>query len=121
MEFVSERSGRLVHCSPAWEEFTQTAFRSVEGSTGAQITHPDDLARVAPYCFAQWSHARPMQCRVRIRAGGRWVSILCHNEPRFSPSGIFLGYRGFIAPTPEILPPAGFRLPANHRHSILES
>jgi len=95
MLWVTDAAGAIL--------FINRAYREICGITSEEITefqwqlaiHPDDAAEyVGTFESAVREHT-PYWAEGRFRdAAGKWRWIFSHAEPRFSPSGIFLGHVG---------------------------
>ncbi len=79
----------------AYREFFGVTNEQVEGGKWQPLLHPDDGPEyVGALLGAVRGHA-PFRAEARVRrADGEWRWIAAYAEPRFSPSGEFLGHTG---------------------------
>jgi PAS domain S-box-containing protein len=93
--WVTNAQSGIQFINRAFREFGGTGYEQVEGNKWRLLIHPDD----APNCFGESLRARqghkPFRAELRVRrADGEWRWIAVFGEPRFSPSGEFLGHVG---------------------------
>jgi PAS domain S-box-containing protein len=93
--WVTDAEGGIRFVNRTCREFFGASLEHVEGRQWHKLLHPND----APEYLA--SHTRavndraPFRTEARVRrADGEWRWIASHAEPRFSPSGEFLGHVG---------------------------
>jgi PAS domain S-box-containing protein len=93
--WVTDAEGGIRFVNRTCREFFGIAFEQVEVDKWHMLLHPDDEAiYVAGYRRALEAHGS-FRAEVRVRrADGEWRWIASYAEPRFSPSGEFLGHVG---------------------------
>jgi PAS domain S-box-containing protein len=93
--WVSDAEGAIQFTNRPFREFCGVTHELVEGHKWQLLIHPDDLLEfVRETDRAVQTHAT-MKAEVRVRRfDGEWRWMIVHTEPRFSPSGEFLGHVG---------------------------
>ena len=93
--WVTDAEGGIRFVNRTCREFLGIAFEQVEVDKWYMLLHPDDAAiYLAAYRRAIEVHG-PFRSEARVRhADGGWRWIASYAEPRFSPSGEFLGHVG---------------------------
>ncbi|MGA3134076.1 MAG: PAS domain S-box protein [Terracidiphilus sp.] len=93
--WISGAEGGVNFTNRTFREFFGVPHEFAEGHKWQLLIHPDDLPEFAgEHSRAVRTHTTfKAEARVR-RADGEWRWIIAHSEPRFSPSGEFLGHVG---------------------------
>jgi len=94
--WVTGAEGGLRFINRTYREFFGTTYEKVEGGNWNALIHPDDApSRVEALQRAVGEQA-PFrgECRVRPAGGAGWRWLESYAEPRFSPTGEFLGHVG---------------------------
>jgi PAS domain S-box-containing protein len=93
--WVTNAQNGIQFINRAFREFGGTVYEQVEGDKWKLLVHPDDAPEfVGESLRAQQGHS-PFRAELRVRrADGEWRWIAAFVEPRFSPSGEFLGRVG---------------------------
>ena len=93
--WVSDASGNTQFNNRACHEFFGTSHNPATRTNWFAFLHPDDLVCVREaFCRAWWEHTSlHTENRIR-RADGQWRWTETFAEPRFSPSGEYLGHVG---------------------------
>ncbi|HEV3331599.1 MAG TPA: PAS domain S-box protein [Bryobacteraceae bacterium] len=93
--WVTDREGGAQFVNRAYAEFFGVTHEQAEGRKWHALIHPDDASEyVAAFQRAVQDHT-PYNAEARARrADGEWRWIASHAEPRFSPSGKYLGHVG---------------------------
>ena len=93
--WVSDADGRTEFINRAYREFIGVSLDEMKGLDWVKFLHPDDAQRYLNACDLALKERAPLRSETRLRnpeGGWRWVAT--YAEPRFSPSGEFLGYVG---------------------------
>src|SRR3984957_4515948 len=93
--WVSDADGRTEFINRADREFIGVSLDEMKGLDWVKFLHPDDAQRYLNACDLALKERAPLRSETRLRnpeGGGRWGAT--YAEPRFSPSGEFLGYVG---------------------------
>ena len=94
MWVTNDRNG-IQFINRAFREFCGTVFEEVEGDKWQSLIHPDDAPEYIGESFRMQQNHTPFRAESRIRrADGEWRWLAAFGEPRFSPSGEFLGHVG---------------------------
>jgi PAS domain S-box-containing protein len=93
--WVTDAEGGIQFTNRAFRDFCGIAHEQADGHKWELLIHPDDLADfIGETNRALRTHTRfKAEARVR-RADGEWRWLIAQTEPRFSPSGEFLGHVG---------------------------
>jgi PAS domain S-box-containing protein len=95
MMWVTDATGGSQFINRAYREFCGIGYPEAEGMKWKLLIHPDDAPHYVPAFQQAVRERRPFRGEVRIRrADGEWRWLDTHAEPRFSPSGEFLGHVG---------------------------
>jgi len=93
--WVTNAEGRVEFINRAYRELIGTPLDRVEGLNWEALIHPDDAQRYLQDCERALEERAPLRSETRLRsAKGEWRWVATYAEPRFSPSGEFLGYVG---------------------------
>ena len=93
--WVSDADGRIEFINRAYREFIGVSLDEMKGLDWVKFLHPDDAQQYLNACDRALKERAPLRSETRLRnpeGGWRWVAT--YAEPRFSPSGEFLGYVG---------------------------
>jgi PAS domain S-box-containing protein len=95
MLWVTDAAGGVQFINRAYREMCGVTAGQVEGDKWQLTIHPDDAPEyVETFQRAVREHT-PSRAEGRFRsADGQWRWVFSHAEPRFSPSGEFLGHVG---------------------------
>jgi PAS domain S-box-containing protein len=91
--WVTNAQNGIHFINRAFREFGGTVYEQVEGDKWKLLVHPGDAPEfVGESLRAQQEH-KPFRAESRVRrADGEWRWLAAFGEPRFSPSGEFLGH-----------------------------
>ncbi len=93
--WVTNAEGRVEFINRAYRELIGTPLDQVDGLNWEALIHPDDAQRYLHDCELAFQERAPLRSETRLRsAKGEWRWVATYAEPRFSPSGEFLGYVG---------------------------
>jgi PAS domain S-box-containing protein len=93
--WVTNDQGGIQFINRAFQEFGGTAYEQVEGDKWQLLVHPDDAPEFIRQSLRVQQEHRPFRAESRVRrADGEWRWLSAFGEPRFSPSGEFLGHVG---------------------------
>ncbi|HTW64248.1 MAG TPA: PAS domain S-box protein [Bryobacteraceae bacterium] len=93
--WVTNAEGRVEFINRAYREFIGTTLDRVEGLDWEALVHPDDAQRYLDDSYRALRDRGPLRSETRLKnAKGEWRWVASYAEPRFSPSGEFLGYVG---------------------------
>jgi two-component system sensor histidine kinase/response regulator len=93
--WVTNAEGRVEFINRAYRELIGTPLDQVDGLDWEALIHPDDSQRYLHDCERALQERAPLRSETRLRsAKGEWRWVATYAEPRFSPSGEFLGYVG---------------------------
>lgn len=81
------------------------SLKSVEGSTGLHLIHPDDMGRAMYSSICARAEQREIVLRIRLRRHGLWLPTLVVAEPVFE-GGKLVGYRGINRAAESVIPVA---------------
>ena len=91
--WVADATGGIQFINRAFREFA--GAEPVVGSSWAMLVHPDDSATLLTEVLWALREHSPFKAEARIRrTDGEWRWFASQAEPRFSPSGEFLGHVG---------------------------
>lgn len=95
MLWMGDHSGNCVYLNRMQREFWGLDEEGVQGFTWASTVHPDDLdVMVTPFAEAMEKH-QSFRIEARfLRADGEYRTFQTNAQPRFGPSGEFLGMIG---------------------------
>jgi PAS domain S-box-containing protein len=95
MLWMGDQSGHCVYLNRMQREFWGVDEEGIQDFTWASTVHPDDLeALVVPFAEAMEKH-QPFTVEARFRrADGEYRIVQTDAQPRFGPSGEFLGMIG---------------------------
>jgi PAS domain S-box-containing protein len=101
--WVTGAAGGVQFINRAYREFFGSTYQQVEGAKWQTLLHPADAPEyLAAFQRAVTEHS-PFRGETRVRRGdGEWRWLASAAEPRFSPSGEFLGHVGL---SPDITEP----------------
>jgi PAS domain S-box-containing protein len=93
--WVTDATGQVRFINRTYREFFGTACEQLENGSWLTLIHPSDAPQLlAAFERAIAEHA-PLSSEACVRrADGEWRWIASYAEPRFSPSGEFLGHVG---------------------------
>lgn len=93
--WVTNAEGRVEFINRAYRELIGTTLDQVDGLNWESLLHPDDAPAYLAACEQALSERTSLRSEARLRsAKGEWRWVATYAEPRFSPSGEFLGYVG---------------------------
>jgi PAS domain S-box-containing protein len=95
MLWLTDAAGSILFVNRAYREICAVTSEQVAGYQWQLAIHPDDAAEyVGTFQRAVREHT-PSRAEGRFQdAAGQWRWVFSHAEPRFSPSGEFLGHVG---------------------------
>ena len=93
--WMTDAQGGVQFVNRTYLEFFGATREEVEGDKWQPLVHPDDAPKyVGTFLNAVRGHA-PFRAEARVRrADGAWRWITSFGDPRFTPSGEFLGHVG---------------------------
>jgi PAS domain S-box-containing protein len=93
--WVTDDQGRSQFVNRAYLERSGVTAESVRGDGWQRTVHPDDAPAYVGAFLQAVAQRASFQAEGRFRnAGGHWRWAVSHAEPRFSPSGAYLGHVG---------------------------
>jgi two-component system sensor histidine kinase/response regulator len=93
--WVTNANGRIEFINRAYREFIGVSLDRVQGLDWEKFLHPDDAQPYLEACDRALRERAPLRSETRLRGvKGEWRWVATYAEPRFSPSGEFLGYVG---------------------------
>ncbi|HWR54259.1 MAG TPA: PAS domain S-box protein [Bryobacteraceae bacterium] len=93
--WVSDAEGGNRFVNRAYREFFGVTYTEVEGRKWRPFIHPDDELEYVGAVLHGVRERVPIRAEARVRrADGEWRWIASYAEPRFSPSGEFIGHAG---------------------------
>jgi PAS domain S-box-containing protein len=93
--WVTNADGRVEFINRAYREFIGVSLDRVQGLDWEKFLHPDDAQLYLEACDRALRERAPLRSETRLRGvQGEWRWVATYAEPRFSPSGEFLGYVG---------------------------
>jgi PAS domain S-box-containing protein len=93
--WVTDADNRIEFINRAYREFIGVSLDQVKGLDWQTFLHPDDAQEYLEACDRAQRERAPLRSETRLRdARGGWRWVATYAEPRFSPSGEFLGYVG---------------------------
>lgn len=97
MIWVTDPNGYCTYLNRRWYEFTGQVEEEALGLGWSKATHPDDQDRATAEFLTANSAQAPFSIDYRLRrADGVYRRAVDRAEPRFGPSGEFLGYIGLV-------------------------
>jgi PAS domain S-box-containing protein len=117
--WVTDAEGGVQFINRAYREMIGATYEEVKGHKWQMVAHPDD----APAFVAEFQRVvreqTPFQGELRVRrADGEWRWVGSYAEPRFSPSGEFLGHVGL---SPDITERKQFEQARDFQHSLIRA
>jgi len=95
MMWVANAEGGRQFVNRAYREFCGATLEQVQGDRWQSLVHPDDLPEYVRAFQRSVRERSPFRGEIRVRrADGEWRWLAPQAEPRFSPSGEFLGHVG---------------------------
>jgi PAS domain S-box-containing protein len=97
--WVTGAKGELEFVNKAYQTFIGAALKDVQSGDWQHVwLHPDDAAAYTGTFAKAVTERSPFSAEARVRrADGEWRRVGSRAEPRFSPSGEFLGHVGLSA------------------------
>jgi PAS domain S-box-containing protein len=93
--WVTDAEGGMRFTNRTFREFCGNTQEEVEGHKWHFLIHPDDQPKFISESYRAVREQTAFKGDARVqRADGEWRWIIAHTEPRFSPSGEFLGHVG---------------------------
>jgi PAS domain S-box-containing protein len=93
--WVTNANGRIEFINRAYREFIGVSLDRVQGLDWEKFLHPDDAQPYLEACDRALRERAALRSETRLRGvKGEWRWVATYAEPRFSPSGEFLGYVG---------------------------
>ena len=93
--WVTNAQNGIQFINRAFREFGGTVYEQVEGDKWQLLLHPDDAPEFVRESLRAHQERTPFRAETRARrADGEWRWLAAFGEPRFSPSGEFLGHVG---------------------------
>ena len=93
--WVHNAAGELEFINRAYTEFLGVSFEQVQSNGWQPLVHPDDITSYVDAFVRCSQERRPYHAQARVRRhDGQWRWIDSIGQPRFSPSGEFLGMAG---------------------------
>ncbi len=93
--WVTNSKGEVEFINRAYRELIGTSLEKMEGLNWQVLIHPDDAPQYLEACNRAVREHAPLRSEARLRsANGEWRWVATYAEPRFSPSGEFLGHVG---------------------------
>jgi PAS domain S-box-containing protein len=93
--WVTDAQNGIQFINRAFREFGGTVYEQVEGEKWKHLVHPDDAPEFVRESLRAQQEHKPFRAESRVRrADGEWRWLAAFGEPRFSPSGEFLGHVG---------------------------
>ncbi|HXN49746.1 MAG TPA: PAS domain S-box protein, partial [Bryobacteraceae bacterium] len=90
---VTDAEGGNRFVNRTYREYFGVTNEEVEGGKWQPLLHPDDAPEYVAALEAAVRERAPFRAEARVRrADGEWRWIASYGEPRFSPSGEFLGH-----------------------------
>jgi PAS domain S-box-containing protein len=100
--WVTDAEGETQFVNRAHQEFCGTSFEDMKGNRWQVLTHPDDAQHYVGALRSAVREHTAFRAEIRSRrADGEWRWVDSYAEPRFSPSGSFMGHVGFSPDTTE--------------------
>jgi PAS domain S-box-containing protein len=119
MMWVANAEGGRQFVNRAYRKFYGATLEQVEGDKWQALVHPDDLPEyVRTFQHSVREHL-PFKGEIRVRrADGEWRWLASRAEPRFSPSGEFLGHVGL---SPDITERKQAEQARQFQHSLIRA
>ncbi len=93
--WVNNASGDVRFINRTYREFFGTTYENVEGRKWVPLLHPEDAPHYLAILERAMAEQAPFAAEARVRrADGEWRWVASYAQPRFSPSGEFLGHVG---------------------------
>jgi len=93
--WVTNAEGRVEFINRSYREFIGVPLDQVQGLDWEKLLHPDDAQLYLEAYGRALRERAPLRSETRIKGiKGEWRWVATYAEPRFSPSGEFLGYVG---------------------------
>jgi two-component system sensor histidine kinase/response regulator len=93
--WIANAEGRVEFINRAYRELIGAELDEVDGLNWEVLLHPDDAAQYLAACVRSVREQTALRSETRLRsANGEWRWVATYAEPRFSPSGQFLGHVG---------------------------
>jgi PAS domain S-box-containing protein len=93
--WLTNAEGEIEFINRAYRQFCGVTQEEVEGGKWRALIHPDDAAEYVRAFQAAVREHTPFHAEARARrADGEWRWFASYVQPRFSPSGAFLGHVG---------------------------
>jgi PAS domain S-box-containing protein len=94
--WVTSADGGTRFINRTYGEFLGITYEQVAGGKWQPLIHPDDAPRYVGAFLRVVEERAPFRAETRVRrADGEWRWIASYADPRFSPTGEFLGHVGF--------------------------
>jgi len=96
--WATDARGGIQFTNRTFREFCGVSHEHAEGRNWELLIHPDDLKEFLRETTRAVRTQTTFKAEARVqRADGEWRWLMAHTEPRFSPSGEFLGHVGLSA------------------------
>jgi len=93
--WVTDSEGGIRFVNQKSREFFGVAYEQLEGGKWQPLLHTEDASEYIAAFMSAVGERRAFAAEARVRrADGEWRWIASYAEPRWSPSGGFLGYVG---------------------------
>ena len=93
--WVTNAQNGIQFINRAFREFGGTVYEQVEGDKWKLLVHPDDAPGFVRESLRAHQERTAFRAESRVRrADGEWRWLAAFGEPRFSPSGEYLGHVG---------------------------
>jgi len=93
--WMTDAQGGIQFVNRTYREFFGATLEQVKGGKWQPLVHPDDAPKYVGTFLNAVRERTPFRAEVRVRrADGAWRWITSFGDPRFTPSGEFLGHVG---------------------------